>query len=70
MTFGGRGSLRGGGIFLVGGREEANFQLVGRGTPPIPPVGKTQAVVTKYGKSHSLLSETAVITYGNPSTAY
>ena len=56
-------------IFPGGGRKGANFQLVG-GTFPVPPVGKTLAGVTKYGKPHLLVSETAVTTYGNPSTVY
>ena len=56
--------------FLGGGR--GNEQILGwwGETHPIAPVGKTLRVVTKYGKSNSLLSETAVTTYGNPFTAY
>ena len=60
-----------GGDFLGGGR--GNEQILGwwgGETHPIAPVGKILRVVTKYGKSNSLLSETVVTTYGNPFTAY
>ena len=71
MTFGGQG----GGVYWVGGillGWEGNEQMFSwkEGTSLIHLVGKTLSAVTKYGKSHSLLSETAVTTYGNPSTAY
>ena len=66
----GGGVYWGGGGFCRGGEgERANSWLMGE-THLIAPIGKTLRVVTKYGKSNSLLSETAVTTYGNPFTAY
>ena len=72
MTFGGRrgeGGLLGRENSSRGGRNEQMFSWK-EGTSPIHLLGKTLSAMTKHRKSHSLLSETTVTTYGNPSTAY
>ena len=65
----------GGGVYWEGGillGWEGNEQMFRwkEGTSLIHLVGKTLSAVTKYRKSHSLLRETTVTTYRNPSTAY